>query len=181
LSAPDTDAELVVRIGREDREAFRLFYDRYATRLLAYVRQLARDRESPEDVVQDVFLTVWRKAASYRPERGDVAGWLYTITRNRLVDRWRRKGGVVEDGSFDLLAFAAPERDGAGRTLDLSVRQALDVLSPEQRRAIELAYFGGLTYDEAARRLELPLGTLKSRIRAGLAKMREVLQPATPA
>jgi len=173
-----TDTELVLRIGREDREAFRLFYDRYAARLLGYVRQISREREVSEDVVQEVFLAVWRKAASYRPERGDVPGWLYTITRNRVVDRWRRKGGLVEDDGFDLLALESPERGDDGHAVDLSVRQALDALTPEQRQAIELAYFGGLTYEETATRLDLPLGTLKSRIRAGLARMRTVLAPA---
>jgi RNA polymerase sigma-70 factor (ECF subfamily) len=174
-----SDDELVARIGDADREAFRCFYERYAPRLLAYVRQLSRQRENPEDILQEVFLTVWRKAATYRPERGDVAGWLYTITRNRLVDRWRRKGGVEESSAVDLQGLASPGRDNAGLVLDLSIRQALGVLTPEQREAIELAYFGGLTYDETARRLDLPLGTLKSRIRVGLARMRELLQPAT--
>ncbi|MCM2268633.1 MAG: sigma-70 family RNA polymerase sigma factor, partial [Thermoanaerobaculia bacterium] len=126
-------------------------------------------------------LAVWRKAASYRPERGDVPGWLYTITRNRVVDRWRRKGGLVEDDDFDLLALAAPERGDDGHAVDLSVRQALAALTAEQREAIELAYFGGLTYEETASRLALPLGTLKSRIRAGLARMRAVLAPAETA
>lgn len=176
-----TDTALVVRIGQGDREAFRLFYDRYAGRLLGYVRQISREREVSEDVVQDVFLAVWRKAASYRPERGDVPGWLYTITRNRVVDRWRRKGGLVEDDDFDLLALAAPERGDDGHAVDLSVRQALAALTVEQREAIELAYFGGLTYEETASRLALPLGTLKSRIRAGLARMRAVLAPAETA
>jgi len=172
-----TDIDLVLRIGQADRDAFRLFYERYAGRLLAYVRQISRDREVAEDVVQEVFLAVWRKAASYRPERGDVPGWLYTITRNRVVDRWRRKGGMVEDDGFDLLALEAPERGDEGHAVDLSVRQALAALTVEQRQAIELAYFGGLTYEETANRLQLPLGTLKSRIRAGLARMRGVLQP----
>jgi RNA polymerase sigma-70 factor (ECF subfamily) len=175
MESTSTDIDLVLAIGRQDREAFRLFYDRYAGRILAYVRQLSREREVAEDVVQDVFLAVWRKAASYRPDRGDVPGWLYTITRNRLVDRWRRKGGQVEDDDFDLGRLEAPERGQQGHVVDLAVRQALDALSREQREAVELAYFGGLTYEETAARLELPLGTLKSRIRAGLARMRGVL------
>jgi len=179
-SAP-TDAELLVRIGRSDQEAFHLLYDRWAGRLLAYVRQIARRGGSPEDVVQDVFLAVWRKAKTYRPERGNVAGWLYTITRNRVVDKWRRKGGLVEDDGFDLLGLEAEEHDDEARATAISVRGALDELTDEQRSAIELAYFGGLTYQEAAERLDLPLGTLKSRIRAGLARMRERLETAPEA
>lgn len=169
------DADLVARIAAGDREAFRLFYDRYAGKILAYVHAIGRQRESAEDVVQEVFLAVWRKAASYRADRGDVPGWLYTITRNRLVDRWRRKGGVVEDTEFDFDAVASTDRSVESKVVDLSVRKALAGLQPDQRQALELAYFGGLTYEETATRLALPLGTLKSRIRAGLARMRQTL------
>jgi RNA polymerase sigma-70 factor (ECF subfamily) len=174
------DVDLVAAIARGDRDAFRAFYDAYAGRLLAYVRALGRERNAAEDVVQEVFLAVWRKAGSYRPERGDVAGWLYTITRNRLVDRWRRKGGVVEQEEFDFDALAARDRGAEGRVVDLSVRKALAGLAREQREALELAYFGGLTYEETAERLALPLGTLKSRIRAGLARMRSFLAEREP-
>jgi len=180
MESTPTDPELVERIARADGEAFRELYDRYAGRILAYVRQISRERDAAEDVVQEVFLQVWRKAVSYRPERGEVPGWLYTITRNRLVDRWRRKGGQVEDEAFDLASLEAAERGPDGRMLDLSLRQALADLSPEQREAIELAYFGGLTYEETAERLALPVGTLKSRIRAALARLRAALAPTGP-
>jgi RNA polymerase sigma-70 factor (ECF subfamily) len=171
------DADLVARIAAGDASAFRAFYDRYAGRILAYVRQISRHPEGADDVVQEVFLAVWRKAASYRPERGDVPGWLYTITRNKLVDLWRRKGGTVEDDAFDLESLVGGDRGADGHVVDLSVRKALADLTREQREAVELAYFGGLTYEETARRLELPLGTLKSRIRSGLARMRARLAP----
>ena len=183
MSHPDDDAHLVTRIAEGDREAFRLFYERYAGRLLAYVRAIGRQREVAEDVVQEVFLSVWRKAESYRRDRGDVPGWLYTITRNRLVDRWRRRGGaqgVVEASDFDFDALAAPEPGAESKIVDLSVRKALSGLSADQRQALELAYFGGLTYEETATRLALPVGTLKSRIRAGLARMREILSESGP-
>jgi RNA polymerase sigma-70 factor (ECF subfamily) len=174
------DIELVAAIARGDREAFRAFYDLYAGRILAYVRALGRERNGAEDVVQEVFLSVWRKAASFRSERGDVAGWLYTITRNRLVDRWRRKGGAVEEPDFDFEALAARDRGPESKVVDLSVRKALAGLASEQREALELAYFGGLTYEETAARLALPLGTLKSRIRAGLARMKSFLAEHPP-
>lgn len=180
METTEDDAALVTRIADGDREAFRLFYERYGGRILAYVRAIGRQRDSAEDVVQEVFLAVWRKAASYRPDRGDVAGWLYTITRNRLVDRWRRKGGVVEQSELDFDLMASPERGAESKIVDLSVRKALAGLSADQRQALELAYFGGLTYEETAARLELPLGTLKSRIRAGLARMRTILSESAP-
>jgi RNA polymerase sigma-70 factor (ECF subfamily) len=169
------DAVLLQRIAAGEREAFQAFYQRYGGRVLAYVRLLSRDREIAEDVVQEVFLTVWRKAASYRVERGDIPGWLYTVTRNKLVDLWRRRGRAVEDENFDLGTLLADEPGAEAHVVSLSVRKALTGLKREQREAVEMAYFGGLTYEETASRLKVPLGTLKSRIRAGLAAMRSSL------
>lgn len=169
---PSGDAVLLGRIAAGDIEAFQAFYGRYAGRVLAYARQLSRQGDAAEDVTQEVFVAVWRRAASYRPERGDVTGWLYTITRNKLVDLWRRTGETNDFGELDerLAGVAEPE------DLNLSIRQALSRVAPDQRRAIEMAYFGGLTYEETARRLELPLGTLKSRIRSGLKTLRSLLE-----
>lgn len=173
-TADADDSALLASIARGDIEAFQVFYDRYAARVTSYVRQLSRDRESIEDLVQEVFVSVWRKAGSYSPERGDAAGWLYTMTRNKLVDQWRRmrEKAVELDAmqSWEMPAIAPPEED-----LFLSVRQALFQVAPDQREAIEMAYFGGLTYEETAVRLDLPVGTLKSRIRAGLRSLRSVL------
>lgn len=167
------DAVLLGRIAAGDIEAFQSFYGRYAGRVLAYARQLNRQGDAAEDVTQEVFVAVWRRAASYRPERGDVTGWLYTITRNKLVDLWRRKGETLDLGELDERRLAEAVEPG---DLHLSIRQALSRVAPDQRRAIEMAYFGGLTYEETARRLELPLGTLKSRIRSGLRTLRSLLE-----
>lgn len=180
VSHSDDDSQLLARIAGGDRDAFRAFYDRYAAKVLAYVRMLSRDAAVSEDVVQEVFLAVFRKAGSYRPERGDVAGWLYTITRNKMVDLWRRRGpGEPAEEEFDFSRLP-DERSELASELRLSVRQVLAELSDDQRQAVELAYFGGLTYEETAARLRLPLGTLKSRIRAGLMSMRARLAEAQP-
>ncbi|HEX4965300.1 MAG TPA: RNA polymerase sigma factor [Thermoanaerobaculia bacterium] len=171
-SPAPSDFLLLSRIAEGDLEAFHSFYGRYAGRVLAYVRQLGRNREGAEDVVQEVFVAVWRRAASFRADRGDPAGWLYTITRNKLVDLWRRQGEGVDLGEMSEPADPAQERG----ELRLAMHQALARVAPEQRRAIEMAYFGGLTYEETARRLDLPVGTLKSRIRSGLRSLRTVLE-----
>ncbi len=170
---PPGDAALLGRIAGGDIEAFQSFYGRYAGRVLAYARQISRQGDAAEDVTQEVFVAVWRRAASYRPERGDVTGWLYTITRNKLVDLWRRKGETLDLGELDERRLAEAMEPG---DLHLALRQALSHVAPDQRRAIEMAYFGGLTYEETARRLELPLGTLKSRIRSGLRTLRSLLE-----
>jgi RNA polymerase sigma-70 factor (ECF subfamily) len=175
MESSPTDIALLERIGRQDREAFRLFYERYAAKILAYVRALARGREVSEDVVQEVFLAVWRKAGSYRRERGDVPGWLYTITRNKAVDLWRKRPVGSEETGADASHLVAVDHAGENRLLAVSLQKVLATLKPEQRQALELAYFGGLTYEETAARLSLPVGTLKSRIRTGLALLRERL------
>jgi RNA polymerase sigma-70 factor (ECF subfamily) len=174
LEGSCSDAVLLGRIAEGDVESFQAFYGRYAGRVLAYARQIGRDREIAEDVAQEVFVVVWRRAASYRPDRGDTPGWLYTITRNKLVDHWRRTGDPAHLEEIDERRLAEAEEPAGD--LRLSVRQALSRVEPEQRRAIEMAYFGGLTYEETARRLELPLGTLKSRIRTGLKALRSLLE-----
>ncbi len=179
LSRPDAevtdDSALLAAIAHGEIQAFQTFYERYSARVTSYARQLSRDHETDEDLVQEVFVTVWRKAATYKPDRGDAAGWLYTMTRNKLVDQWRRtrEKAVELDAmhSWEMPAIAAPEEH-----VFLSVRKALSEVAPDQREAIEMAYFGGLTYEETAVRLELPVGTLKSRIRAGLRTLRTVLE-----
>ena len=167
------DAHLLARIAQGDPAAFQAFYDRHASRVVAYACKLARDRHLAEDVAQEVFTSVWTKAASFRPERGDAPGWLYTLTRNKFIDHWRRgpKGALTEEIDDQRL----PGRQGEEKDLHLTMKQALARVAPDQRRAIEMAYFGGLTYEETAGELELPVGTLKSRIRLGLRTMRTVL------
>ena len=176
MTSQPTDLELLQGIAIADREAFRRFYDRHAPQVLAYVRSLGRSRDASEDVVQEVFLAVWRKAGTYRPERGDVAGWLYTMTRNKVVDLWRKLPTGSDQSSEESLAVLSARPEADSRVVSISLRKALADLKVEQRQALELAYFGGLTYEETAERLKLPVGTLKSRIRAGLALMRGVLQ-----
>jgi RNA polymerase sigma-70 factor (ECF subfamily) len=169
---PTGDAALLARIADGDLGAFQTFHNRYAARVASYARQLNRDRQLDEDVVQEVFTAVWTRAASFNSARGDASGWLYTLTRNKLIDLWRRssRGGPAEEIDDRRLPARREESD-----LRLTLRQALSHVSPEQRQAIEMAYFDGLTYQETAHELELPEGTLKSRIRLGLRTMRSVL------
>ena len=167
-----SDEQLLARIAQGDLDAFQSFYDRHASRVAAYACKLARDRHLAEDVAQEVFTSVWTRAATFRPERGDAPGWLYTLTRNKLIDHWRRGRKAVTE-EIDDRRLAAPQ--GEEKDLHLTMKQALAHVTPDQRKAIEMAYFGGLTYEETAGELELPVGTLKSRIRLGLRAMRSVL------
>ena len=170
------DEILLAATARGDLDAFQAFYERYAGRVLAYARRVGRDAALAEDITQEVFTAVWTRAATFRPDRGGAPAWLYTLTRNKLVDHWRRSGGAAELEPLDGLHLAAS--GGEAGDLRLTVQQALAQVPPEQREAIETAFFGGLTYEETASRLSLPVGTLKSRIRLGLRTMRAALAPA---
>ncbi|MFY9821862.1 MAG: sigma-70 family RNA polymerase sigma factor [Thermoanaerobaculia bacterium] len=175
-SNPDDprDEELLAATARGDLESFHQFYQRHAGPVIAYAYHLCGDRPLAEDVGQEVFVAVWTRAGTYRPDRGAVAPWLYTLTRNKLVDLWRRSGKNRESEELDERRL--PQRAKEPGDLRITLRQALTRVNPDQRQAIELAYFQGLTYEEVASRLALPLGTLKSRIRLGLRAMREVLE-----
>jgi RNA polymerase sigma-70 factor (ECF subfamily) len=177
-----TDADLLARTAAGEIAAFQTFHQRHAGRVLSYARKIARAPDLAEDITQEVFLAVWRKAGTYRPDRGDVLGWLYTLTRNKVMDAWRRPehraGHAPLPGDAEHAEPAAPRRP-AGRTGEMRIlfSQALGRLKPEQREAIQLAYFEDLTYEETAGTLDLPVGTLKSRIRAALRALRELLEP----
>jgi len=172
---PD-DESLLAAIARGNVEAFHQLYLRYAGRVLACARHLCRDEALAEDITQEVFTAVWSRAETFRPDRGSAPAWLFTMTPHKLVDHWRRTGkGAQMEALDDLRHPAQPPEDG---DLRLSLRKALAHTSPEQREAIQMAYFHGLTYEETAGRLALPLGTLKSRIRLGLRAMRQALLEA---
>jgi RNA polymerase sigma-70 factor (ECF subfamily) len=172
---PDDDS-LLAAIARGDLEAFHQLYERYAGRVLACARHLCRDAALAEDITQEVFTAVWTRAETFRPDRGSAPAWLFTLTRHKLVDHWRRTGKGVRIEALDDLR--PPARDPEDGDLRIGLRQALAQTSPEQREAIEMAYFNGLTYEETAARLALPLGTLKSRIRLGLRVMRQAMSQA---
>jgi RNA polymerase sigma-70 factor (ECF subfamily) len=141
--------------------------------------RITRDRESAEEVTLDVFHDVWRRAGRYDPGGGSVVGWIMNQARSRAIDRLRfeqRKKRVDLDGTAPPVA----SEPGPHEALDLQeqgrrLRQALTGLTPDERQAIETAYFSELTYDETATRLNQPLGTIKTRIRAGLGKLRQAL------
>ncbi|HEY4591479.1 MAG TPA: sigma-70 family RNA polymerase sigma factor [Thermoanaerobaculia bacterium] len=174
MSTPEPDDEsLLAAITRGDLEAFHQLYERYAGRVLACARHLCRDAALAEDITQEVFTAAWTRAGTFRPDRGSAPAWLFTLTRHKLVDHWRKTGKGVELAALDDVR--PPAQDPEDGDLRLCLRQALDHASPEQREAIEIAYFEGLTYEETASRLALPLGTLKSRIRLGLRAMRSAL------
>lgn len=171
-----SDADLLGHVARGDQAALAELFQRYGGRVLAYIRAMAGARFPAEDAVQEVFLTLWQKAGLYSPQGGEAAGWIFTLTRHKVFDIQRSLGRVRESGSPDL-ELLSPGEDPEDPSLAPSLHKALSMLPPEQAQPIRLAYYGDLTYDETARRLGIPLGTLKTRIRTGLATLRRMITP----
>jgi RNA polymerase sigma-70 factor (ECF subfamily) len=168
--APKSES-LLRRLTTGDRKALGEFYDLYAGLVNGLALRILHDRGEAEDVVQEVFVQVWRQATRFDPRRGSPEAWLCTIARTRALDRLRRRTSRREDASTaPPEAVALPRSDEA-----LAVRKALEGLSADQRRALELAYYEGLTQSEIAERLREPLGTIKTRIRTAMIRLREVL------
>jgi RNA polymerase sigma-70 factor (ECF subfamily) len=180
------DEELMERLFLRDLRAFRALYARYGNLVYSASLRVVRDPQMAEDMVQEIFLRIWRRPDSYVPQRGRFVTWLTSVARNRAVDevrsrnrRYRYETSSPEEQAREL---AAPETNDPALTAELSdqrrlILAALKDLPPEQRETIELAYFGGLTQQEIAERLNQPLGTVKTRIRLGMQKLRSALTP----
>jgi RNA polymerase sigma-70 factor (ECF subfamily) len=174
---------LIARTAQGDQDALATLYDRTSPQVFGLVLKILDNREAAEEVTLDVYTQVWRQAHTYDETRGTPGGWLMTLARTRAIDRYR--AGAAERGrieSLDAVEFFAsdgetPEEDLAGQERRHYVQEALTALSPEQRQAIALAYFYGLSQSEIADKLQLPLGTIKTRMRLGMIKLREALVP----
>jgi RNA polymerase sigma-70 factor, ECF subfamily len=177
-----TDEQLIALVLRRQEAALGAIYDRYIRLVYAVALRITGDRETAEEVVQDVFQNVWQAAGSFQPSVGSFATWLLGIARHRAIDatRSKRERERAREQTLDDVRPADGEtsldREVAQRLLRDAVREALDALPANQRRAIELAYYGGLTRAEIAERLNEPLGTVKTRLRLGLLKLRDLLR-----
>jgi RNA polymerase sigma-70 factor (ECF subfamily) len=165
------------RLAAGDREAVAELYDRHAARVLGLAYRIVRNTSDAEDVVQDVFAQAWRTAPNYEASRGTVAGWLLMMARTRAIDRLRARQTRRDAGAEPDLeripsnAVPVPEQIIANQQA-ARIRMAMVALSAEQKTALELAYFEGLSQSEIAERLQIPLGTVKTRIRSALALLR---------
>ena len=176
------DEEVLVLIARGDEQALGALYDRYGRLIFGLALRIVGDRLTAEEVVQDVFQLVWQHTSGFRPEAGSVAGWIVGIARHRAIDRIRsqkhkarQQDTPIDDAMAAVLSDSSNvEQEAVSRT---DVRAALGELPAEQRQAIELAYYGGLTAVEIASSMGTPVGTVKTRLRLGLSKLRTVLLP----
>ncbi|MGH7592709.1 MAG: sigma-70 family RNA polymerase sigma factor [Gemmatimonadales bacterium] len=176
---------------RGDQAAISALYDRYAPGVLGLALRITRERADAEDVVVDTFAQVWRDAPRFRAERGSVAAWVATIARSRALDLVRSRGRRhTLDAAAGAESGVAPPAMGSVVPSPMAalladertrhVRAAMETLPPAQRSSLELAYFEGLSQSEIAERLNQPLGTVKTRMRLGLRRLRELLAPLGP-
>jgi RNA polymerase sigma-70 factor, ECF subfamily len=176
-----SDEELVARLPDRDTTAFAALYDRHSRMAFGLAYRMLGEPSAAEDVVQEAFLSLWRQASTFRPERSGVRTWLLSIVHHRAVDRMRRAVSreVSVEHEPERVDESTDVEHEVSTLLEASqVREALNALPSDQRRAIELAYFGGHSHSEIARMLDVPLGTVKGRLRIGLQKMRVLLSEA---
>ena len=171
-----TDSELLRRVGNGDGGAFETLYRRYARPVFGLALRRLGDRNRAEDAVQETFTSVWRSARTYKPERGPGAPWLYAVARNAIVDGARTRiepviGEAKEEAAHEV---GPPERAEQSWTA-WRVHRAMEELPPSERTVLELAYWRGLSQSEIAERLQIPLGTVKTRTRSGLRRLADLL------
>jgi len=178
-----TDLDIVQKIARREPEAFTTFYDRHSPMIFAFLCRLLRERTEAEDALQETFWQVWRQAGSHDSSRGSPLAWLVQIARSRGLDRLRqvrlrahRDAGPIEELQERLLSQDSTDAKTIEQDTQQVVRRALSRLPLEQREAVNLAFFDGLTHQEIAKQLRTPLGTIKTRIRLGMRKLQEVFQ-----
>jgi RNA polymerase sigma-70 factor, ECF subfamily len=171
-----SDGELIQRVGSGDAGAFELLYRRYGRPVFGLALRRLGDRMAAEEAVQETFAALWRSARTYKPERGPGAPWLYAVARNAIVDRARNKSEppteVPETASLD----PGPQERAEESYVSWRVHRALEDIPRSERDVLELAYWGGLSQSEVADFLGIPLGTVKTRTRAGLGRLANLLE-----
>ncbi len=174
-----SEDELVLGLQQQDQQAFSYLYDNYSGALFGLIFKMVNDKELAEDVLQEAFVKIWNNFSSYDNSKGRLFTWMINLTRNLTIDTLRSKGykkqGKIrgDENSVNNLtdsAHAAEKFDAMG------LRKQLTLLTNDQKAIIDLAYFGGLTQDEISKQLGIPLGTVKTRMRAAILELRKILQ-----
>jgi len=177
------DCQLMQRVVAREQDALRSLYETYSQRVYNMAYQVTRQQQAAEDVTQDVFFQVWRWPERWNPDKGRLVSWLLTVARYTAIDHVRReqRQPTLEPPSDEQMQPSTGDQHDAYAEADRNreIRQHLKALPPEQRTVIMLAFFRGLTHEEIAQQLKLPVGTVKSRIRLGMKKLREAMVPSS--
>jgi len=176
VDAVEADADLIQRAGAGDRAAFETLYRRYARAIFGLALRRLGDRSRAEDAVQETFTSVWRSARSYDPARGPGAPWLYAVARNAIIDRSRARVEPPVEAPDEPSGEAGPPELAERSFVALRVHRALEELPEREREVLSLAYWSGLSQSEVAEFLGIPLGTVKTRTRAALARLSDILE-----
>jgi RNA polymerase sigma-70 factor (ECF subfamily) len=178
-AAPSDDENvLLAQTARRNAEAFAALYDRYGGPVYSLALKMLRDRQAAEEVTQDVFLAIWRGARDFDPARGSARAWILALAHHRSVDAVRRQRLRTTEPLPETAVMPGDVAEDAMQMVtDAEVRRALEGLSDGQREAIVYAYYGGYTQQEIAERLRVPLGTVKTRMRDGMQRLRTTLGP----
>jgi RNA polymerase sigma-70 factor (ECF subfamily) len=175
MATVSSDGELIQRAAGGDRSAFEDLYRRYARPVFGLALRRLGDRGRAEDAVQETFASIWRSAGSYRPERGPGAPWLYAVARNAIVDRARSRTETPAEMPEEPSPDTGPADRAEQSWIAWRVHRALEELPEREREVIALAYWSGLSQSEVAEYLAIPLGTVKTRTRAALGRLAEIL------
>jgi RNA polymerase sigma-70 factor, ECF subfamily len=177
---PASAVYLIQRVAKQDREAFSQLYDRCSSLVFTLAMRMLKVRSDAEDLLQEVFVQVWRQAGNYSEERGSPEAWIMNIARSRAIDKIRsirrmEKSFALTDDPARVESSSTVESSAAQSEVRITMNSALANLPESQRKVLELAYFDGLTQTEIAERLAEPLGTVKTRMRSGIQRLREIL------
>lgn len=178
MSDAEKDLLLMLKITQQDQEALSALYDQYGTKVYSLAAYILKDRLSAEEVTQDVFLKVWQKAYTWDPEAGKLVSWLLTITRRQAIDILRREQRAVDvlPTPVDDMPIPTAGRGAEGWTDKVYVQRLLAQLDEKQLQVMWLSFFRGMSHREIAETLNLPLGTVKSRLRAGVQSLRSKMR-----
>ena len=174
-----SEEELVLLLQQKDQQAFTYLYDNYAAALNGVIIRMIDDRQLAEDILQEAFIKIWNNFTSYNPGKGRLFTWMINLTRNLTIDTLRSSGYKKQSKiSKDENSVINYSNDGnvAGRFDGLGLYKHLNILKPEQKSIIDLAYFNGYTQEEISKELDIPLGTVKTRMRSAMLELRKLLK-----
>ena len=174
-----TEADLIFALQQQDQSAFSYLYDNYSAALFGLINKMVEDKELAEDILQEAFVKIWNNFSNYDNMKGRLFTWMINLTRNLTIDTLRSKGYKKQSKirSDENSVNNLSDSSNAAEKFDaMGVRNKLSLLKPDQKQIIDLAYFGGFTQDEISKRLSIPLGTVKTRMRTAILELRKYLQ-----